>query len=34
MGNYLNLGNEAFRTIRRGKYIDKTGMIVFINSTL
>lgn len=34
MGNYLNIGNDGFRTIRKGLYVDKTGMISFINSTL
>lgn len=34
MGNYLNIGNDGFRTIRKGLYVDKTGLISFINSTL
>lgn len=34
MGNYLNIGNAGFQTIRKGLYIDKSGMISFINSTL
>lgn len=34
MGNYLNVGNDGFETIRNGLYVDKTGMISFINSTL
>lgn len=34
MGNYLNIGNAGFSAIRKGRYIDKTGMISFINSTL
>ncbi|MCD8364552.1 MAG: ATP-binding protein [Clostridiales bacterium] len=34
MGLYLNPGNEAFRQIRRGVYVDKTGLIDFINSTV
>lgn len=34
MGNYLNIGNAGFETVRNGLYIDKTGMISFINSTL
>ena len=34
MGKYLNIGNDGFRAIRKGIYIDKTGMISFINSTL
>ena len=34
MGNYLNIGNAGFQAIRKGLYIDKSGMISFINSTL
>lgn len=34
MGMYLNIGNAGFQTIRRGHYVDKTGMISFINNTL
>jgi hypothetical protein len=34
MGNYLNIGNDGFEMIRKGKYVDKTGLIEFINSTL
>lgn len=34
MGRYLNLGNAGFRAIRRGRYVDKTKMISYINSTL
>jgi hypothetical protein len=34
MGNYLNIGNDGFRMVRNGKYIDKTGLIAFVNSTL
>lgn len=34
MGNYLNIGNAGFQTIRKGLYVDKSGMISFINSTL
>ncbi|MCC8102401.1 MAG: ATP-binding protein [Clostridiales bacterium] len=34
MGTYLNSGNSGFRTIRNGIYVDKTGLIDFINSTL
>jgi hypothetical protein len=34
MGNYLNLGNDGFASIRKGTYVDKTGLISFINSTL
>jgi hypothetical protein len=34
MGNYLNIGNDGFEMVRKGKYVDKTGLIEFINSTL
>lgn len=34
MGNYLNIGNVGFETIRNGLYVDKTGLISFINTTL
>lgn len=34
MGKYWNVGNAGFETIRNGRYVDKTGMISFINSTL
>lgn len=34
MGLYLNVGNAGFTSIRKGIYVDKTGMISFINRTL
>ncbi len=34
MGLYLNPGNNAFRQIRNGIYVDKTDMIEFINSVI
>ncbi|MDO4341080.1 MAG: AAA family ATPase [Eubacteriales bacterium] len=34
MGKYLNVGNAGFTAIRKGEYVDKTGMIAYINSTL
>lgn len=34
MGLYLNLGNDGFQAIKKGLYVDKTGLIAFINSTL
>ena len=34
MGQYLNVGNAGFTNIRNGLYVDKTGLIAFINSTL
>ncbi|MCD8222498.1 MAG: ATP-binding protein [Clostridiales bacterium] len=34
MGTYLNCGNEAFRQICSGIYVDKTNLIRYINSTI
>lgn len=34
MGDYLNVGNAGFAAITKGLYVDKTGMISFINGTL
>lgn len=34
MGMYLNLGNDGFQSIRKTCYVDKSGLIAFINSTL
>jgi hypothetical protein len=34
MGNYLNIGNAGFQSIRKKTYVDKTGLIAFINDTL
>lgn len=34
MGIYINKGNSAFAKYVNGEYIDKTGMIGYINSTL
>lgn len=34
MGNYLNMGNGGFRSIRKGLYVDKTGLISYVNETL
>lgn len=34
MGRYLNLGNEGFRSIRKGLYVDKSNLITYINGTL
>lgn len=31
---YLNLGNDGFSAIRKGRYIDKSELITFINHTL
>lgn len=34
MGNYLNIGNAGFASVRKGTYVDKTGMIAFTNRIL
>ena len=34
MGMYLNLGNDGFMSVRKGLYVDKTGLISYINKTL
>ena len=34
MGIYLNPGNAGFQSMVKGLYIDKTGLISYINSTL
>ena len=34
MGTYINLGNEGFRRIRNSEYVDKSGLIDIVNSTL
>jgi hypothetical protein len=34
MGNYLNIGNDGFRKVINGRYVDKTGLIAYINGTL
>ena len=34
MGKYLNVGNAGFASARKGIYVDKTGMISFINNVL
>ena len=34
MGKYLNTGNAGFDSVKRSIYVDKTGMIAFINQTL
>lgn len=34
MGNYLNVGNAGFFSMRKDTYIDKTGMIAFMNRRL
>lgn len=34
MGNYLDVENDGFKDMIRGIYVDKTGLIAFINRTL
>ena len=34
MGLYINKGNEGFQQIRNSEYIDKSGLIAVVNSTL
>jgi hypothetical protein len=34
MGHYLNPGNSGFEEIRRAEYVDKSGLIGLVNSTL
>lgn len=34
LSRYLNLGNAGFQSIRKGLYVDKTGLIEYINRTL
>ncbi len=34
MGNYINLGNAGFQSVRKGLYVDKSGLISIINKNL
>lgn len=34
MGIYINIGNEGFQSARNGEYVDKSGLIAVVNSTL
>ena len=34
MGTYINVGNAGFQSVRNGEYIDKSGLIAIVNSTL
>ena len=34
MGMYLNIGNAGFSSVRKGFYVDKSGLIAFVNNTL
>ena len=32
MGKYLNIGNDGFSSAAKGIYVDKTGLISYMNS--
>ena len=34
MGTYINIGNAGFQRARNSEYVDKTGLIAVVNSTL
>lgn len=34
MSYYINPGNGAFEEIRKGEYIDKSGLISIVNKTI
>ena len=34
MGTYINIGNVGFQSARNGEYVDKSGLIAVVNSTL
>ena len=34
MGAYINTGNAGFQRSRNGEYVDKSGLISVVNSTL
>ena len=34
MGTYINIGNEGFRSARQDEYVDKSGLISVVNSTI
>ena len=34
MGIYINVGNAGFQRVRNGEYVDKSGLIAIVNSTL
>jgi hypothetical protein len=34
MGAYINVGNAGFQSVRNGEYVDKSGLISIVNSTL
>jgi hypothetical protein len=34
VGDYLNVGNAGFKAMIKEHYVDKTGLISFVNSKL
>ena len=34
MGIYINTGNAGFQRARNSEYVDKSGLIAIVNSTL
>ena len=34
MGTYINIGNAGFQRARNSEYVDKSGLIAVVNSTL
>ena len=34
MGRYVSPGNDGFARIRAGKYVDKTGLISYVNEVV
>ena len=34
MGTYINMGNAGFQSARNSEYVDKSGLITMVNSTL
>lgn len=34
MGKYINIGNAGFQRARNSEYVDKSGLIAVVNSTL
>ena len=34
MGTYINLGNAGFQSVRKGEYVDKSGLIAVVNNTI
>ena len=34
MGSYINIGNTGFKRVRNSEFVDKSGLIAFVNMTL